>query len=74
VSNALELENHTSFALKRANQDFHYKNYRRLDRILQQNKNLYRKIISYKSDYAKDKQEQTYIKSHNLSQRMQQGR
>ena len=57
VSNALELDQHTPFALKKANQNFHYKNYRRLDNILQQNRNLYRKIVSYKSDYAKEKQE-----------------
>ena len=35
--------------------DFHKRNYKKLDEILEQNKRLYTRIIQYKSEYSKDR-------------------
>lgn len=64
LTNAMDTtaEFHRAKAPKRPNhRDFHQRNYRRLNGILSKNKAMYKKMIRYKSEYSKEKTEESYI-------------
>lgn len=74
LTNAMDatMEFHLAKEPKRPKmKNFHLSNYKRLTRILAQNKVLYKHIMSYKSAYRKELAEDSYQKRRVLGKKME---